>query len=529
MADYDVIVVGGGHNGLVCAAYAAKAGRRTMVLEARAQVGGCAGTESAIGARVNICNCDHTMVRHIPLIEELGLDRFGLEYLDLDPGQVARGWDAAGPVPIFHSVERTVEALAITHPEEVENYRRYAAVAVPAAELIVRLSSSPPSTLGLLRRSLGRRATPAALTVLQWSRRSVGDVLRSFFRSDDLLGPAMAAGPAVWGLSPETPGTGLGALSWAFKHVGPTGRPVGGSGALTDAVAASIVASGGEVRTGALVDAVLCEGERVRGVALQGGEVIEAPVVVVASDPREAIVHHLNQPPSSAAPFIEKWRGREKQAGYESKVDARIDGLPTWRRFDADRFAAVGFDDPLSASTIVAPSLARIDEGFRLMDQGRVLERPMFFINVPSIRDRSMVPSGDENEHVFSLEVLFTPYDIAGGWSDRSEPERWLDVAAELFEPGFLESIREWRAVTPLVYEHEFHLPKGHATSFAGGPLAALLGRDRELTRYTTPIEGLFLTGAATFPGAGVWGASGRNAAAVVLRNEAHGTKGSAE
>ncbi|MEM1334091.1 MAG: NAD(P)/FAD-dependent oxidoreductase, partial [Actinomycetota bacterium] len=126
----------------------------------------------------------------------------------------------------------------------------------------------------------------------------------------------------------------------------------------------------------------------------------------------------------------------------------------------------------------------------------------------------TMAPDG---RHVLSIEALFTPYARPGGWHRDDEPKRWLDAFAELAEPGLLDSIVDWRAVTPDRYESDFHLPAGHATSFAGGPLAALRNPNPELTRYQTAVPGLYLTGAATFPGAGVWGASGRNCASVVL------------
>jgi phytoene dehydrogenase-like protein len=152
--------------------------------------------------------------------------------------------------------------------------------------------------------------------------------------------------------------------------------------------------------------------------------------------------------------------------------------------------------------------------GYELMASGQMLERPGLLANVPTVIDPELDPDG---RHILSLEALFTPYGLPGGWPASDEPSRWLDLFGSLTEPGFRDTIVDWRAMTPDRYESDFHLPHGHATSFAGGPLAALRNKNPELTRYETPVKGLYITGAATFPGAGVWGASGRNAALKVL------------
>jgi phytoene dehydrogenase-like protein len=531
--DFDAVIIGGGHNGLVCAAYLARAGLSVCVAEARPVVGGCAGSDAVFGAKVNICNCDHSLLRTLPLIDELDLGHHGLSYIDLDPGQVGLGWDAPGPVPLFRDVERTVEAIAVHFPQEAEGYRRYAADAVPMARLVLEMASRPPvaGPRGVARAARTVVGGPdgmftesaAAARLLRWSRRSVGQVLRSYFSEDGLLGPAMAGGPAVWGLASDTPGTGLGALAYAFKHVAPVGRPVGGSGALTDALASRVMAGGGAIKTSTKVTEILCEGESVRAVTLSsvdgegrmGTDTVTAGCVVVACDPRQAIVNYLKSPPPSAGSLVQRWREKEGHPGYESKIDAVVSAAPRWRHSADERLAdAVGFTDHLSPSTIVAPGLAEIDTAHRLMGNGRVADRPMLFLNMPSVLDPSVARPG---KHLMSIEVLFTPYDLVGGWDGASEPERWLEVAADLFEPGFLGTIDEWRTMSPEVYERDFGMPRGHAASYAGGPVAALLGRDGELSRYETPLDGLFLTGAATFPGAGVWGAAGRNAALTIL------------
>jgi phytoene dehydrogenase-like protein len=414
----------------------------------------------------------------------------------------------------FRSPERTIDGLRRTHPHEVDGYRRYLDAALPVARLLIELTSSAPTPGAVLRRLADRRAF-ALPRLLAWSRRSVGSVLGDFFRDPSLLGPAVTTGPAVWGLSPQTPGTGLGALGYAVRHLVGVGRPVGGSGALPASLESVLVAAGGRVRTGARVDRVLVAGGRAHGVRLVGGEVVEARTVVSAVDPRTTLVDWLDGTADSAA--RRRWGAKPVHEGYEAKVDAVLDRRPTYPDLESADLTALGVDDVLGPQLTVSTSLEAMSAAHARLAAGEVAARPMFLANVPSVPDPTLRVPGADGGHVFSLEALWTPYRLAGGWAGSPEPHRWLETFAGLAGPGFLDSVRRWRVVTPVDYETDFGLDRGYAPSFAGGPLAALVGRDRELTRYETAVPGLFLTGAGTFPGAGVWGASGRNAAHVIL------------
>jgi phytoene dehydrogenase-like protein len=506
-AEGPVVVVGGGHNGLVCAAYLARAGLPVTLLEARDDLGGCAATVDAVGARVNICNCDHIFVRATSIPDELDLASHGLQYLDLDPYQLALGWEPEPrPWVQFPSATRTLDGLRRTHPHQVEAYARYLQVAIPLAGLVVEMASAPP-TPGRVLRELAQRRGAGLRTLLAWSRRPVGRVLRDFFRDDAIMAPALATGPAVWGCCSETPGTGVGAVGYALKHLVTPGRPVGGSGALPAALRRAFQAHGGVVRTGAEVERLVVDTTGVRAAVLATGEEVAAGAVVAACDPHAVVLQWLG--PAAPDRLARAWRRRPTPDGYESKIDARVRVLPQLRTLPG----SLGDADPLVPTTVVTPPIAGIDAAWRESQRGRVAERPVLFANVPSVLDDTM-RRGDD--HVFSLEVLFTPYALEGGWAGSGEPARWLERFASLCEPGFLDGVQEWRVMDPPAYEREFRLPRGWAPSYSGAPLAALLGRDRELTRYETPVPGLFLTGAGTFPGAGIWGASGRNAAAVV-------------
>ena len=507
---YDAVVIGAGHNGLTTAAYLARAGLSTLLVEAREIVGGTAASERLGDSVVNVCNCDHFAFRTTPIAEELDLAVHGLRYIDLDPAQVNGSWESDRWWASHYELGRTVESVARVLPDEAANYERYVRDALPVVNLILEAARRPPSVGGLLA-VVARQKGAGAQRLLRWSRMSTLQVLQEYFRAPEIIGPALIEGPMVWGISPTMKRTGLGALPLAMRHAGRLGRPVGGSGALTEALHASFTAAGGVTRLGTRVTAIVCHGETSRSVELSDGDVIDAKVVVSACNPHDTFLTWLRNPPASARNLVRRWRATPRAKGYESKIDAVIDGSISFRALDNGLLADL---DGLPATYLVAPSAEKVQHGHSIMETGGILRQPGLLVNVPSLADDTLTAAG---RHVLSLEALFTPYSFSGGWDSDAEPRRWLAEFDSLLVDPVTPRLVDWRAVTPRDYESDFFLPAGHATSFAGGPLAAFSPRDPELVRYRTAVANLYITGAATFPGAGVWGASGRNAAQVVL------------
>jgi phytoene dehydrogenase-like protein len=530
MADTGVVIIGGGHNGLICATYLAKAGLSVTVLEARSSLGGNAATETALGgARFNICNCDHTMIRSTPISDELGLAEYGLRYVDSHLSQVNIHWDGGPAWFLFHDLERTLDGLRQTYPGEVDNYRRYAKAAMPIVKTVLDVANATP-TPGSISTKVAKHPG-GAVNILKWSQKSVGDVMRSFFTTEALQAAAITTGPVVWGLSPEFAGTGLGAMTYALRHAVLSGRPIGGSGALPDALEKAFLAAGGVIRCGTRVDQIVCEGDKVVGVRTTDGDSITASIVVCAADPRAALVDWLRGAPPQAAALVNKYQTQPQHDGYESKVDAVINARYRYRSISDSLLGKVGLtqSDTAHATGIVSVSLADMHAAYLLKEQGKIADRPMFMANTPSVKDPSVASGLSEGQDIFSLETLWTPYALDGGWDDTDEPARWLERFSDLVEvegyDSFTDAIDRWRLMGPKEYEAQFAMVRGYAPSFAGTPLTTLLGKDPELTRYETPVKGLFLTGAAAFPGAGVWGAAGRNAAAAILRSDSRSAR----
>ncbi|NNE12362.1 MAG: NAD(P)/FAD-dependent oxidoreductase [Ilumatobacter sp.] len=448
----------------------------------------------------------------MPIADELDLATHGLRYLEPEIGSISRFHEGADPWLFFHDVERHLDALAQARPNQVERYRRYLNDALPAAELALEIARTPPSLRGINGAASSRRAR-GLLRLLRWSRASISDVLAEYFDDWHMTMPAISTGPTVWGVHPSTPGTGIAALGFATRHLVRGGRPVGGSGALTDAVRASFEAAGGRVLTDRHVERLLLDDGAVAGVACTGGGVVRARHVVAACDPRRVLVDWLDgDVPPAARALADHHRSRPDPEGYESKLDLVLDGTPVWRDRSAVDSLAPGADD-LGPTSVVAPDPERLDRAHRLRSSGGVVDRPTLLVNVPSMLDPEMLTAS--GQQVMSVEVLFTPYARPGGWEGSDEPERWLEILDGMMEPGTL-IIDRWRAMTPDRYEREFLMHRGHTPAYSGPSLTAVLGRNRALTRYRTPVDGLYLSGAGTFPGAGVFGAPGRNTAVAV-------------
>ena len=511
MADADVIVVGAGHNGLICGAYLARSGIDALVLESRPTVGGCSSTVSALGARFNICSCEHSMIRAMDVIDELDLVGHGLNYLEADAHSVNVFHDDSEPWVLFHDAEQTIDGLAAVYPDQVDGYRRYLADAMPVAELALEIARTPPS----VRRFTAKVATRgrAASRLLSWSKRSVNDIMADYFDDWRVTMPSISHAPTAWGLSPDMEGTGIGALNFASAHLMAHGRPRGGSGALSSAVRASFEAAGGRVRCDSQVDRLMIRDGAVKGVRLSDGTELMCDVVVASCDLHRLFAEWMDDPPPAARKMIKRWNDQWIVEGTASKLDAVLTGLPRYKGADRleARYPGLDLNNP---GSLVSLRPEQLEAANRLREEGQVSELPTLALNYPSVLDPEMSPG--DGRHVLSLEVFFTPYSLPGGWADSSEPERWLELWAGLMEPGALDLVDSWRAMTPDRMEDEFSLRLGSTTHYAGTPLESFLGRPRETTRYRTPIAGLYFSGAATFPGSGIIGAAGRNTANLV-------------
>jgi phytoene dehydrogenase-like protein len=513
---FDCIVVGGGHNGLVCATYLARSGRSVLVLEAAEHAGGAATTrEFAPGFRVSACaHLLHLMPADV--MNELGLASHGLtlaaqqlpsvalslegQHLTLGATGLAGGASAAD-AQAYAEWQRLLRRLAAAlHPALLEPPPRLGTGAWGDRAALLRL--------GWRIRRLGRRDMRELLRI---AGMCVHDLLAERFDSPLLQGALALDAVVGTNLGPRSPGT---VFSLLYRAAAPGGAenlalPRGGLGALTAALSRVALAAGAEVRTQAPVARIMVREDRACGVVLESGEQLSADVVISSADPKTTFLDLLGTEYLDAG-FVRRV-ARLRSRGVAAKVHLALERLPEFPGLDATA---------LRGRLLVSPSPDYVERAFNHAKYAEYSAAPVLEITVPTLADDTLAPSG---KHVMSVIAQYVPYEIAGGWPEERQRFKELVIRTlAAYAPQLPACVSAAELLLPRDIEREFRIAGGHwhhvelalDQFFMVRPVPGA-------AQYRTPLPGLFLCGAGCHPGGGVMGLAGRNAAHRVLAEAA--------
>lgn len=508
-----VVVVGGGHNGLVAACYLARAGRRVVVLEAADKPGGGSRTDETLpGHRFNTHAAAHNIINMTRIPGELDLAGAGLEYMPMDP--FATGVFRDGRIVRFHrDVEQTVASIAEHSRADADAYRAFMRRAVP----LVRTAVTGLDSGGGLGRAL-TTAGGALWPLLQGVRRAGGPVALAHdlvTPYGSLLGTALpseltrapvASFASHSSAGPHTPGGSFYVFWQAAYHLFGQWHPRGGSQALTTALVHRLTGWGGEVRTGAVVDRIDARGGRATGVRLADGSRVAASAVVTAVDVQTALLALLDPPLAGRA-------GAELGAAHRGNAVQLVVHLAT-DRLPPYPGARAGDWNGLQSHVDTVEQLRR---GFLAAEAHRLPEPAPTYCFTPSVYDDSLAPAG---RHTVYLACPSAPFELDGGWAGRAEAFADAMVAqVEQVAPGFTASIRGRAVRTPTAAAAELRWPGAHPMHLdISLDQLAFLRPTRRLSGHTVPgVAGLYTCGASTAPVGGIAGSSGKAAALALL------------
>ena len=531
-ARFDAIVVGGGHNGLVTAAYLGRAGLRTLVLEANPRLGGPAATlEFMPGYFTTIANSPGSLEPKI--VEELELERHGLTFVRPDPTLV-QPLDGDRLYVGWRDPKRNHAQLETYAPGEAARYDAFFAYLQGFADRLGISIFEPPPSLQHLVRNLDRLEDQEAFSrILFGSIRDLMDEFELAPETQALVAPLAVVGGQV---APSTPGSPFNLMMRPLSLAslksgnagdprliplrGSTGLPVGGMGAITDALSASVRGCGGEVLVDRPVRAIRSKDGRVTGVVTKGGEEYEASIIVSAADPVTTVTSLVEDTASWGA--LQPKMKRKPMRGRAFKVVLALDGMPRFAGAKSDEEAAL----LSSAQFRIAPSLDYIEAAHTDMLQGRLSHQPVIWGLCPSMTSPVLAPAG---KHVLSLNVGNAPYRLREGtWAEQRDvfAKRTIAKLAE-YMPNLPGLISDYRIIDPTQFESEFGLVEANITHGDTLPFHMFWMRPMQgLHAYRTPTEGLYLSGNGTWPGNYISGISGHNAAQAVLSDKRAAEKG---
>src|SRR5271165_5714628 len=518
----DIVIIGGGHNGLVTAFYLAKAGYKPLVLERNQQVGGAAVTdEFHPGFRCSTLSHNAGPIRP-DIVRDMQLEKHGLKLIKPEVAVTALTPDGRA-LSLYQDVARSAQQIAVFSQKDAAKYPEFQQSLGKISKVIAdALATTPPDidhpsrgdlwSMLQTGRAIRKLGTKDMFRLLRWGPMAVADLASEYFETELLRAVIAARGVFGTFLGPWSAGSALVLLIRAAGDPHPAGSAmfaVGGTGAVTQAMASAAKAAGAEIRTAAEIIEIRVQNGAATGVLLSTGEEILAKAVISNADPKRTLLK-LTDPTHLSPDFVQKlqhYRGN----GTVAKVNLALSGLP--------KFTALknGDTSPLKGRIHIGHEIDYLERAFDEAKYGNFSRQPYLEATIPSLTDPTLAPEG---KHVMSIYMQYAPYKLKGDWEEQRNAlgQTVVETLAQ-YAPNLPELLLTHQIITPLDLEEKYGLTGGQI--FHGELALDQFFTMRPLldwARYRTPIEKLYLCGSGTHPGAGLTGGSGANAAREILK-----------
>jgi beta-carotene ketolase (CrtO type) len=539
MESYDVVIIGAGHNGLVCAAYLLKAGYSVLLLEKRSVPGGAATTEECLpqaapGFKFNLCAIDHEFIHLGPVVAELELEKYGLEYLECDPVVFCPHPD--GKYFLAHkSLEKTCAEIARYSERDARKYAEFTDYWQRALGAMIPMFNAPPKSIIDIFGNYDIKKLKDLFSVIGSPNKtldfvrnmltSAEDLLNEWFDSEFLKAP-LARLASELGAPPSQKTIAIGAIMMAMRHNPGMARPRGGTGALVQALVNLVTSKGGVILTEQHVEKVLIDDAKAVGVRVAGGQEYQAKYGVISNIDAQRLFLQMTEKSDVDAIDPSLWERLERRIVNNNETILKIDlALDEPLRFPYHAHK----DEYLIGSILIADSVAHVEQAHSKCTLGEIPDAdPSMYVVMPSALDPSLAPAG---KHTLWIE-FFAPYQIAGaegtglkgtGWTDELKnqvADRVIDKLAN-YAPNVKTATIARRVESPAELGERLGAYKGNYYHIDMTLDQMVFFRPLpEIANYKTPIDNLFLTGAGTHPGGSISGMPGRNCARVFLQTK---------